>query len=89
MTVMVLIDTGAGGGNYASKAFVCSIEQNAKGAGSIMNTRREGLVRAANPTNSAVPPMIVLGSTDIPLVFPPDDQVRNVTVRAVEGLPTT
>ena len=54
-----------------------------------MNTRREGLVRAANPTNSAVPPMIVLGSTDIPLVFPPDDQVRNVTVRAVEGLPTT
>lgn len=87
MTVVVLIDTGAGGGDYASKAFVRSIEQNARGRESIMSTRGRGLLRAANPTNSAVPPMDILGSTDIPLVFPPEDQVRNVTVRVVEGLP--
>ena len=52
-----------------------------------MNTRGKGLLRAANPTNRGVPPMNKLGSIDIPLVFPPEDQVRNVTVRVVEGLP--
>ena len=31
--------------------------------------------------------MNILGSTDIPLVFPPQDQVRNVTVRVLEVLP--
>ena len=31
--------------------------------------------------------MNIVGSTDILLVFPSDDQVRNVTVRVVEGLP--
>ena len=54
MTILVLIDTGAEGGNYASKAFVRPIEQNARGGRSIMSTRGKGLLRAANLTNSAV-----------------------------------
>ena len=52
-----------------------------------MGTRGEGVLRAANPTNSGGPLMNTLDSADIPLVFPPEDQVRNVTVTVVEGLP--
>ena len=31
--------------------------------------------------------MNIVGSCDIPLVFMPEDRVRRVTVRVVEGLP--
>ena len=31
--------------------------------------------------------MNILGSTDVQLGLPPEDQVRNVTVRVIEGLP--
>ena len=48
MTVVVLIETGAVGGNYASKPFVRSIEHNARGEGAIMSARGKGLLRAAN-----------------------------------------
>lgn len=37
--------------------------------------------------NSAVPPMSIFGSTHILLVFPPEYQVRNVTISVVEGIP--
>lgn len=72
MTVVVLIDMGAGGGNYESTPFMRSIEQNTRGGGCIMSTRRYCLLHAANPTNSAVTPKGIMGSTDILVVFPPE-----------------
>lgn len=87
MPVDVLIDTGAGGGNYASESFVRSIERNARGGERIISSKGKGSLRAANPIQSGVPPVNIVGSCDIPLVFMPEDRVRRVTVRVVEGLP--
>lgn len=46
-----------------------------------------GLLHAANPADIGVPPIRVRGSATIPLVFHPDNRVRNVTVRGVYELP--
>ena len=44
-------------------------------------------MHAVNPTHSNIPPMRVLGSARIPIVFLPEDCVHNIAVRIVEGLP--
>ena len=49
--------------------------------------RRNGLLWAANLIQRGVPPLNVVGSCDIPLVFIPEDRVRRMTVRVVTGLP--
>ena len=85
--VEVLVDTGAGGGNYASAAFASSIEHNGRKGQFALSSKGKGWLRAANPPDSAVPPMKVVGSCEIPLVFAPEDKARNVSVRVVEGLP--
>lgn len=87
ISVTVLIDTGAGGGNYASEAFIKSIQKHLFNGESIVSTKGKGLLRAANPTDSQVPPMKIIGSAHLPLVFPPEDQVRMLTVRVVDSLP--
>lgn len=87
MTIVVLLDTRAGGGNYASAAFIKSVETTARNGQDIVNKRGRGLLTAANPLDSQVPPMNILGSTHLPLVFPPEDQVHIVTVRVVDRLP--
>ena len=46
-----------------------------------------GALHAANPTHCNIPPMRVLGSARIPIVFLSEDCVHNVAVRIVEGLP--
>ena len=46
-----------------------------------------GALHAVNPTHCNIPPMRVLGSARIPIVFLPEDCVHNITVRIVEGLP--
>ena len=46
-----------------------------------------GALHAANPTHCNIPPMRVLGSARIPIVFLSEDCVHNITVRIVEGLP--
>lgn len=80
------LDTGAGGGNYASAAFVHSVARSGKGGRSMMRSRGQGLLRGANPTNSATPPMNISGSCELLLVFILGDKVRNVVVRVVEDL---
>ena len=87
MPVHVLVDTGAGGGNYASESFVRSVERNVRGGQRMISSKGKGWLRAANPTQSGVPPMNIIGSCDIPLVFSPEDRVRRLTVRVVKGLP--
>ena len=52
-----------------------------------MSPRGQGWLRAANPTNSAVPPMIFLGSCELSLVFSSEDRLRKILVRVVEDLP--
>lgn len=87
LTTIVFLDTGAGGGNYASESFIKSVESTARHGHSIINKRGQGLLTAANPADSKVPPMKILGSTELPLVFPPEDRVHVVTVRVVDSLP--
>ena len=72
---------------YSALVFVRSIERNARGGERIISSKGKGSLRAANPIQSGVPPMNIVGSCDIPLVFMPEDRVRRVTVRVVEGLP--
>lgn len=73
--VEVLIDSGAGGGNYASCSFMFS------------TTRGGGRLRAANPSDSGVAPMTIRGTCVLFLVFPSIDGTFGVRVRVVEGLP--
>ena len=85
--VEVLVDTGAGGGNYASEAFVRSVEHSGRGGQSMVSSSGQGWLRAANPASSATPPMKIAGSCELPLVFRPEDRVRKVLVRVVQDLP--
>lgn len=85
--VNVLVGTGAGGGRYASAAFVKSIEDSARGGQPLLSSRGKGWLRAASPRGRKQPPMEISGSCEIPVVFNPEDKVRNVAVRVVEGLP--
>lgn len=87
LTVVILVDTGAGGGNYASHTFIRSIETNARNRETIMNKAGKDLLNAAIPRDKKVLPMNILGSADLPIVFPPDDRVHIVTVRVVDQLP--
>ena len=76
------------GGSYMSIALYCTLRRwggvnqklSARGKG-------RGALHAANPTHCNIPPMRVLGSARIPIVFLPEDCVHNITVRIVEGLP--
>ena len=87
ISVEVLVDTGAGGGNYASAAFVHTGEHSGRGGRSMIGPRGQGWLRAANLRISTTPPMKIAGSCKLPLVFTPENRVREVLVRVVEDLP--
>ena len=82
----ILFDTGAGGGNYMSVALWSTLKKW-EVVRRQLNSKGKGALQAANPSNSKIPPMRVLGSSVVPIVFAPEDKVRNVAVRVVEGLP--
>ena len=87
LPIAVLVDTGAGGGNYVSRQFIESIEER-KGCGkSLIHPTGKGLLSASNPKYSAVPPIEVVGSCLLPLGFAPVDQIFRVKLRVVKGLP--
>ena len=69
-----------------SVALYCTLRQWG-GVSQKLSTRGKGALHAANPTHCNIPPMRVLGSTRIPIVFLPEDCVHNIAVRKVEGLP--
>lgn len=52
-----------------------------------LNAKGQGFPHLTNPASSRVPPMSVLGSTAIPLVFDPEDKVRYIPIHVVEWLP--
>ena len=86
--VGILIDTGAGGGNYISMAFWRSIQSWGGSAGQRkLNRRGSGSLQAANPVGSKVPGMEIVGTTVLPVVLPPEDRARDIAVRVVRGLP--
>ena len=70
-----------------SRQFIESIEERDGWGKSLVNPTGKGLLSAANPKNSAVPPMEVVGSCLLPLVFAPVDQIFRVKFRVVKGLP--
>lgn len=71
----VLIDSGAGGGNYASAKFIHEIEHAEYNSRSMISKKGRGRLRAANPESSKEPPMSILGTCFLSLVFPPVDGV--------------
>ena len=52
-----------------------------------LRTKGKGSLHAANPANKGAPPMRILGSAIIPVVWAPDDRVHNIAVRVVDELP--
>ena len=67
--VAVLVDTGVGGGNYSSAAFVRSVERSGRGGQSVMSPRGQGWSRAAKPRTSVVHPVRILWWCELPLVL--------------------
>ena len=86
-SVTCLIDSGAGGGDYASAQFIKTLEQMEYGGRNMVSVRGRGNLRAANPHDSDVPPMKILGTCLLSMVFPPEDGIFRVRVRVTEGLP--
>ena len=82
----VIRDTGAGGGSHMSASLWRTLRRWG-GLSDKLSRCGKGLLYAANPTDSGVPPMRVTGSTTIPIVFVPEDCVRPVRVRVVHSLP--
>ena len=82
-----LLDSGAGGGNYASAKFIHEIEQADYGGRNMISKKGKGRLRAANPENSKEPPMSILGTCLISVVFLPVDKIFAVKVRVVDQLP--
>ena len=74
------------GGSYMSVALYCTLRRWG-GVNQKLSARGKGALHAANPTHCNIPPMRVLGSARIPIVFLPEDCVHNITVKIVEGLP--
>ena len=86
--VGILIDTGAGGGDYVSLAFWRSIQSWGGIAGRRKLSRRgRGSLQAANPAGSKVPGMEIIGSTMLPIALPLEDKARDISVRIVRDFP--
>lgn len=86
-TITVLLDTGAGGGNYPSSTLINDVERFQNSGKPMLSKRGLGHLRAANPIGSNAPPMRILGSCTLALVFPPLHRVFEVTVKSVVRLP--
>eukprot|EP00752_Nemacystus_decipiens_P015644 g13961.t1 len=71
----VSVDTGAGGGNYASVKFIHAVQRHVFSGKNIVSKRGRGFLHAANPAKDAVPPMSITGTALLPLIFPPVDRV--------------
>ena len=69
-----------------SVVLYCTLRQWG-GVNQKLSARGKGALHAANPTHCNIPPMRVLGSARIPIVFLPEDCVHNIAARIVEGLP--
>ena len=87
LSISVLVDTGCGGGSYCSEAFIAAVQKHCFHGDSVVSATGRGTLRAANPKDSQVPPMQVIGSARLPILFPPDEKVRTITFRVVRKLP--
>lgn len=85
----ILIHTGAGGVTVCVVGF---LEERIKSLGGgevrrhLINKGKCSL-QAANPSARKVRDMAILGSTVLPIVLPPNDNAKNISVRVVQGLP--
>lgn len=69
-----------------SSVFIQTVEKRQHGRNMVFK-RGRGRLRAANPSDSEVPPMAVLGTFVLILVFPSTDETLGVRVRMMEGPP--
>lgn len=79
-----MLDTGAGGGSYISVEMWLGLKRR---FGLRIDRSSAGALRAANPTDGKVPPMRILGSVPVPVLFANDSRARTIVVRVVEALP--
>ena len=70
-----------------SRQFIESTQKRDGWGKLLVNPTGKGLLSAANPKNIAVPPMEVVGSCLLPLVFAPVNQIFRVKFRVVKGVP--
>ncbi|CAN0368833.1 unnamed protein product, partial [Pylaiella littoralis] len=75
---------GSRGGSYISVEMWLRLKRR---FGLSIDKSTAGALRAANPADSSVPPMRILGSVPVPVLFENDSRVRTVVVRVVLGLP--
>ena len=80
LTVLLDSGAGAGGGNYASAKLIHEIDRADYGG-------RNMISKKGNPENSKEPPMSILGTCLISVVFPPVDKIFAVKVRVDDQLP--
>ncbi|CAN0513080.1 unnamed protein product, partial [Scytosiphon promiscuus] len=78
------LDTGAGGPGYISLSLWKGLKRLTRRK---IDTASAGFLYAANPGDGGVPPMRILRSTLVPNLFNRDSVVRDVPVKAVDGLP--
>ena len=70
-----------------SRQFIELIEERIGWGKSLINPTGTGPLSAANPQNSGVAPMQVVGSCLLPQVFAPVDQIFRVKFSVLKGLP--
>ena len=80
------MDSGAGGESFASRKFIQEIEQAEYGGRNMISNKGRGRLRAADPEGGKEPPMTILGTCVLFLVFPPVDDIFATRVRVVDRL---
>ncbi|CAB1118123.1 unnamed protein product [Ectocarpus sp. CCAP 1310/34] len=82
--VEILLDAGTGGGSYISLSLWRGLKRLIRRR---LDESRAGALEAANPRDIDTPPMRILGSVALPVLFDSDARVRDVEVHVVDGLP--
>lgn len=87
LSIIVLVDTGAGGGNFVSERLIQAVQRTDFNGQNLASNRGRGFLRAANPADSGVAPMSIVGTTLLALIFLPVDRVFRVRFRVMHALP--
>ena len=75
-----------GGGNYASLKFIQAAQRHAFNGRRIISKRGRGRLHVANPAKDNVPPMTIVGTAILPLIFAPVDRIFHARGRVVVDL---
>lgn len=79
-----MLDTRAGGGSHILVDMWLRLKRR---FGLSIDVSTACVLRAANPTASKVPPMCILGSVPVSVLFANDSRARDIVVRVVRAGP--